>query len=162
MSRRPIVTANADARANSELSRRQLIAGSAAIAIVSDIPAHPDPAISACKSWLVLEAEHEALTRRWQELDNYLIQERYWCDLSQHQCANILEAIELEAVDLRLDAMFEKRQKLLANLPALPAATVQDVALKLAIAAIVVQPDENENAHNLVVSILRDLQKIKF
>lgn len=160
MSRRPIVAANADARANSELSRRQLIAGSAAVAIVSDIPAYPDPAISACKTWLVLEAEHEALTRRWQKLDNYLIQERYWCDLSQNQCAPVPEAIELEAVDLRLDAMFEKRQKLLTNLPALPASTVQGVALKLAIAAIVVQPDENENAHNLVVSILRDLKKI--
>ena len=160
MSRRPIVAANAAARARSELSRRQLLAGSAAVALVSEIPAYPDPAISACKSWLVLEAEHEALTRRWQKLDAYLIHERYWCDISRRQCTVVPEATELDAIDRRLDAMFETRQELLSTLPELAAATVQGVALKLVIAAIVIPPDENENAHNLVVSILRDLKKI--
>jgi hypothetical protein len=66
----------------------------------------------------------------------------------------------LDAIDRRLDAMFETRQELLSTLPELAAATVQGVALKLVIAAIVIPPDENENAHNLVVSILRDLKKI--
>ena len=161
MSRRPAGAADEDSRALSELSRRQLIAGSAAVAIVADIPTQSDPAINACKSWLVLEAEHEALTKRWQKLDTYLIQERYWCEISRQQCAAAPEATELEAIDHRLDALYETRQGLLTTIPALVATTVQGVALKLAVAAIIVQPDENENAHNLVVSILRDLQKIR-
>ena len=160
MSRRPVVAANADSRPISELSRRQLIAGSAAVAILSDIPMQSDPAVNACKSWLVLEAEHEALTRRWQKLDTYLIQERYWCGLSRQQCAAIPEATELDAIDQRLDALYETRQELLAALPALDATTAQGVALKLAVAAIVVPPDENENAHNLITSALHDLRTL--
>ena len=161
MSRSPVIAAHADSRPISELSRRQLIAGSAAIANLSNIPIQSDRAINVCKSWLVLEAEHEALTRRWQKLDTYLIRERYWCDISRQQRAAVPEAMELEAIDQRLGALYDKRQALLTTLPALAATTVQGVALKLTVAAIVVPPDENESAHNLVVSILRDLQKIK-
>lgn len=158
MSRRPSGAADADSRAILELSRRQIIAGSVAVAAVRDIPARTDPSVDACRAWLALEEEHQALIRRWQELDTYLIRERYWCELSGQRRAAIPEAVELEAIEERLEAVYETRQERLANLPNLPATTQQGLVLKLAVAAIIVMPDENEKAHNLINSALHDLQ----
>ena len=160
MSRRPLGAADADSRAILELSRRQIIAGSVAVAAVRDIPARMDPSVDACRAWLALEEEHQALIRRWQALDAYLIRERYWCDLSRQRCAAIPEAVELEAIDHRLEAHYETRQELLTTLPNVPATTQPGLALKLAIAAIIVMPDENEQAHNLITSALHDLETL--
>tara|TARA_R110001606_G_scaffold21999_1_gene76270 strand:+ start:9520 stop:10029 length:510 start_codon:yes stop_codon:yes gene_type:complete len=158
MSRCPSGAADADSRAIFELSRRQIIAGSLALAAVRDIPARMDPSVDACRAWLALEEEHQALIRRWQALDTYLIRERYWCDLSRQQYAVIPEAVELEAIEHRLEALYETRQELLATLPNVPATTQQGLVLKLAILAIIVMPDENEQAHNLIMSALHDLE----
>lgn len=158
MSRRPSGAADADSRAIFELSRRQIIAGSVAVAAVRDIPARTDPSVDACRAWLLLEEEHQTLIRRWQALDNYLIRERYWSDLALQRCVTIPEAAELEAIDHRLEALYEMRQELLTTLANVPATTRQGLALKLAVAAIIVMPDENEKAHNLINSALHDLQ----
>ena len=160
MSRRPSGAADADSRAIFELSRRQIIAGSVAVAVVKDIPARMDPSVDACRAWLALEEKHQALIRRWQALDTYLIRERYWCDLSGQRRAVIPEAVELETIDHRLEALYETRQELLATLPNVPATTQQGLALKFAILAIIVMPDENEQAHNLITSALQDLQTL--
>jgi hypothetical protein len=160
MSRRPSGAADADSRAIFELSRRQVFAGSVAVAVVKDIPARMDSSVDACRAWLALEEEHQALIRRWQELDTYLIRERYWCDHSWQRCAAIPEAVELEAIDHRLEALYETRQELLTALPEVPASSPQGLALKLAILAIIVMPDENEKAHNLITSALKDLHTL--
>lgn len=160
MSRRPLGAADADPRAIFALSRRQIIAGSVAVAIVKDNAARMDPSVDACRAWLELEEKHQALIRRWQELDDYLIRERYWCDLSRQRCAAMPEAVELEAIDQRLEALYETRQDLLATLLNVPATTQQGLALKLAVAAIIVMPDDNEQAHNLITSALQDLHTL--
>tara|TARA_R110000737_G_scaffold268554_1_gene275970 strand:- start:151 stop:660 length:510 start_codon:yes stop_codon:yes gene_type:complete len=160
MSRRPLGAADADSRAILELSRRQIVAGSVAVAIVKDIPVRMDPSVDACRAWLTLEEEHQALIRRWQELDNYLIRESYWSDLSRQRCIAIPEGVELEAIEDRLEALYERRQELLATLPKVPARTQQGLVLKLAIVAIIVMPDENEKAHNLITSALHDLETL--
>jgi hypothetical protein len=160
MSRRPFGAADADSRAILELSRRQIIAGSVAVAVVKDIPARMDPSVDACRAWLALEEEQQALIRRWQELDTYLIQERYWSDLSRQRCAAMPEAVELDAMDHRLEALYETRQEFLTALPEVPASTPQGLALKLAILAIIVMPDENEQAYNLITSALKDLHTL--
>jgi len=160
MSRRPLGAAEADSRVILELSRRQIIAGSVAVAIVKDLPAQTDPAVDVCRAWLAHEEEHEALIRRWQKLENYLIHERRWLKLSEQECAAIPEVAELDAIDERLDALHEKRQELLNSLPKVYSTTPQGLALKLAVAAIIVMPDENEEAHNLITSALQDLQTL--
>ena len=160
MSRRPLGAADADSRAILELSRRQIIAGSVAVAIVKDIPARMDPSVDACRAWLAREEEHEALIRRWQKLENYLIHERSWLALSAQECAVIPEVAELDAIDERLDALHFTRQELLTALPQVAASTPQGLALKLAVAAIIVMPDENEQAHNLITSALHDLHAL--
>ncbi len=70
------------------------------------------------------------------------------------------EAVELEAIDQRLEALYETRQDLLATLLNVPATTQQGLALKLAVAAIIVMPDDNEQAHNLITSALQDLHTL--
>lgn len=160
MSRRPSGAVDANSRAIFELSRRQIIAGSVAVAAVRDIPARTDPSVDACRAWLALEEKHQDLIRRWQELDNYLIRERYWSDPSRQRCTVIPDAVELEAIEHRLEALYETRQELLTTLPNVPSTTQQGLALKLAIAAIIVMPDENEQAHNLITSALHDLQTL--
>ena len=160
MSRRPLGAADADSRAILELSRRQIIAGSVAVAIVKDLPVQTDPAVDVCRAWLAREEEHEALIRRWQNFENYLIHERSWLELSEQECAAIPEVAELDAIDERLDALHVKRQELLTALPKVSATTPQGLALKLAVAAIIVMPDENEQAHNLITSALHDLQTL--
>ena len=160
MSRRPIGAADADSRAIFELSRRQIIAGSVAVAIVKDLPTRMDPSVDVCRAWLAREEEHEALIRRWQKLENYLIHERSWLELSEQECATIPEVTELDAIDQRLDALYQKRQELLTSLPKVSSTTPQGLALKLTIAAIIVMPDENEQAHNLITSALHDLKTL--
>ena len=93
-------------------------------------------------------------------LENYLIHERNWLKLSEQECAAIPEVAELDSIDQRLDTLHEKRQELLNSLPKLSSTTPQSLALKLAVAAIIVMPDENDQAHNLITSALNDLQTL--
>ena len=51
-------------------------------------------------------------------------------------------------------------RELLTALPNVPATTSQGLALKLAILAIIVMPDENEQAYNLITSALKDLHTL--
>lgn len=156
MSRRPTGAADTESRANSNLLCPQRTAPAASAG--SDIPTHPDPSIDVCQDWLACEQEFETLTNRWQTLERYLIRTRKWFELSELHRALIPEARELRTLDERIDALQAKRLELLANLPALTAATPQGLSLKLAVAAAVVRPDENKDAHCLIASILRDLQ----
>jgi hypothetical protein len=161
MSRRPCGAANAGSCANSRISRRQLIAGSAAVVIAPDFPVHADPAVGACMSWLHLEAQYVVLTKRWQDIESHLLRQGYWCDSSPEQLSSNAEVRELEAVDRLLDALDEKRQELLTDLPGISAGTLQGVALKLDVLASVIRPGENEDVRNIVMSILRDLKTMK-
>jgi hypothetical protein len=70
------------------------------------------------------------------------------------------EARELREIDDRLEALDEQKQTLLALMPMLVATSPFGLAGKLAVAAIEVCPEENEQAHYLVASILRDLKAL--
>jgi hypothetical protein len=60
----------------------------------------------------------------------------------------------------RMDALHEENRVLLASLPALVATSPLGISGKLAIAAIEVCPEENEEAHRLIASILRDFRAL--
>lgn len=158
MSRRPFGAVNADLCANSEISRRQLIAGSAATAIISDLPVGADPAVQACQAWFDLEAQHQALLERWQKLETNLIRMGYWRDYSSQNVVAMPEARELEAIDDLLDALDAKKRELLAKLPEIEATTAHGLVLKLDVLASVVRPDEARDLYDLVVSIQCNLK----
>jgi hypothetical protein len=70
------------------------------------------------------------------------------------------EARELDEIDDQLEELHEQQQTLLAVLPTLAATSALGLAGKLAVAAVEVCPEENEEAHHLIASILRDLKAI--
>jgi hypothetical protein len=140
-------------------SRRQLVTGAAALPLLPVVQTAIDPAIAACQTWLARQAERESLTRGWQKLETRLIREHNWFTLSRRERAAIPEAAELDAIDDRLDDLHTLNQDLLVALPGIPATTIRGLASKLAVAAGSVRPDENVEAHNLINSVLRDLQR---
>lgn len=136
------------------------MAGSTATVILTNIPSEADPAVAACETWQACHAEHEGLTRRWQKLETHLVRQHNWFRLSRRQRAAIPEAAELDAIDDRLDVLHAQNQNLLLALPRIAATTAQGLALKLAVAAEHVPPEENREAHHLIKSALRDLRTI--
>jgi hypothetical protein len=129
-----------------------------AASIAPSIPLEADPSITACETWLARRAEYEALTSRWQSLEDHLFRVHSWHRLSTPERAAIPEAAELAALDDRLDKLRALNGGLIATLPAIAATTARGLASKLDIAAACVPRDENEEAHDLIRSVLRDLR----
>lgn len=117
-----------------------------------------DQALIASKNWLALHAEHERLAHRWQKLEARLAREHDFLKLSRRQQRTLPEAQELYEIDDRLDELHEEQKALLKILPTLAATSAFALAGKLAVAATEVCQEENEEAHHLIASILRDLK----
>jgi hypothetical protein len=140
-------------------SRRTLIAGATvAPLLLEGSAAVADQAVIACEKWLALRAEHERLARRWSRLEAKLAREHNYLRLSRRQQRALPEARELDDIDDHLEELHERQQTLLAVLPKLAATSTLGLAGKLAVAAVEVCPEENEEAHHLIASILRDLR----
>nr|WP_290916106.1 hypothetical protein [Hyphomonas sp. 34-62-18] len=157
MSRRSPGDENAAPCAKCGLSRRELMAGSAALALSAGTTSSADPVIPICQNWLRLNAEQDALTLRWQELESFVGREYNWFRLSEAERQLVPEAAEMAAIDQSVDALFNTRQDILSRLPDIKAASLYGVSLKLSVAAASVLPDENAEAHALLKSTLNDL-----
>lgn len=157
MSERPD-KARASARPDGP-SRRALIGGATvAPLLLGESTVIADPAVIACDNWLALRAEHERLARKWSRLEAKLAREHNYLSLSRRKQRALPEARELDDIDDQLEELHEQQQTLLAVLPTLAATSALGLAGKLAVAAIEVCPEENEEAHHLIASILRDLK----
>jgi hypothetical protein len=157
MSRRPR-KALANARLDI-LSRRQLIAGGA-MAPFASCNLTIDPAHATCADWLAGHVERVGLIARWQALETNLARKHNWHRLTLRQRKRLPQAAELDAIDDRLDVLSEESRQLLAALPSLRATTIPGIAAKLKVATIEVRPEENEEAHKLIVSIARDFSAL--
>lgn len=80
--------------------------------------------------------------------------------LSSRQRARLPEAIELDEIDDRLDAIQDKKQALLECLTHVGATTPQGLAAKLAIVASMLHRHGDAVARDLVSSALDDLQRL--
>lgn len=157
MSRRPPGTANESARAQSP-TRRLVLSGAAAAPLFSGSAS--DPAAPVCETWLSRHAEHERLGKRWQQIETRLFRDHNWSKLTRAQRKRFPEKHEMDDLYDRMDALHEENRVLLASLPALVATSPLGICGKLAIAAIDVCPEENEEAHRLIASILRDYRAL--
>jgi predicted RNase H-like nuclease (RuvC/YqgF family) len=117
-----------------------------------------DQAVIACENWLALRAEQERLASRWSRLEAKLAREHNYLSLSRRKQRALPEARELDDIDDQLEELYEQQQTLLAVLPTLAATSALGLAGKLAVAAVEVCPEENEQAHHLIASILRDFK----
>ena len=156
MSRRP----QEAARENTRLTdpTRRLVLGSPAVKLLRT--AESDPARDACERWLARHAEHERLGGRWQQIETRLFRDHNWSRLTRAQRKRFSEKHEMDDLYDRMDALHEENRILLASLPALVATSPPGICGKLAIAAIEVCPEENEEAHRLIASILRDYRAL--
>lgn len=140
-------------------SRRTFVLGATSAPLLSEgSTTDTDQSIIACENWLALRAEHERLARRWSRLEAKLAREHNYLKLSRRQQRALPAAQELSDIDDQLEELHEQQQTLLALLPTLVATSPLGLAGKLAVAAIEVCPEENEEAHRLIASILRDLK----
>ncbi|MFN7056479.1 hypothetical protein [Hyphomonas sp.] len=119
-------------------------------------PARTDQAAAACETWLANESEQEQLIRRWQKLENHLFRTQNWARLSPAEQSRHPDNREMDRLNTRIITLSEENAVLLASLPAMAATSSRGICRKLTVALIRVCPDENEEAHLLVGSILRD------
>ncbi len=156
MSRRPPGTANESARAVAPT--RRLVLSGAATSLLSG--SATDRAASGSETWLSRHTEHERLGKRWQQIETRLFRDHNWPKLTRAQRKRFPEKHEMDDLYDRMDALHEENRVLLASLPALVATSSLGICGKLAIAAIEVCPEENEEAHRLIASILRDYRAL--
>ncbi|MEQ1489123.1 MAG: hypothetical protein ABL932_01095 [Terricaulis sp.] len=156
MAQRPPPAANESARSE-EPTRRLVIGGAAGTAFSG---CRLDAAATASEAWLSRHAEHERLGKRWQQIETRLFRDHNWSRLTRAQRKRFPEKHEMDDLYDRMDALHDENRVLLASLPALVAISPLGICGKLAIAAIEVCPEENEEAHRLIASILRDYRAL--
>ncbi|MFN4183355.1 MAG: hypothetical protein ACK4M6_01100 [Hyphomonas sp.] len=156
MSRRSEGTANEGARKRGPT--RRLVLGATAAPLLVNPSA--DQVAQACEAWLADNSERECLIRRWQQLETRLFKEHSWSKLSDGERNQFAEKHEMDCLDERIDVLHERNREVLAFLPAMSATSSRGICGKLAVALIAVCPDENEEAHLLIASILRDYRAL--
>lgn len=145
------------------MSREPLIANAALFSLIAEentMGSSPDKAAALCSEWLAWHTDHERLTTRWQALETCLVRHHGWFDLTEQERCGRPEAAELRAMEDELNALFDSKQKRLRELPDIPAKSARGLVLKLSVATASVLPDENEEAHHLLRSVLDDLLAI--
>lgn len=156
MTQRPPPAATESARSG-EPTRRLVIGGATGAALSGCCL---DAAATATETWLSRHAEHERLAKRWQQIETRLFRDHNWSRLTRAQRKRFPEKHEMDDLYDRMDALHEENLVLLASLSALNATSPLGICGKLAIAAIEVCPEENEEAHRLIASILRDYRAL--
>lgn len=156
MSRRSERTANEGARKQG-LTRR-LVLGATTVPLLVNPSA--DQVAQATEAWLADNSERERLIRRWQKLETRLFKLHSWSKLSDGERNQFAENHEMDKLDERIDVLGDRNREVLASLPAMCATSSRGICGKLAVALIEVCPDENEEAHLLIASILRDYRAL--
>lgn len=156
MSRRSEGAANEGARKQG--TTRRLVLGAAAAPLF--VTPSADQVAQATEALLADHSERERLIRRWQKLETRLFRVRSWSKLSDDERNQFAEKHEMERLDERIDVLGDRNRAVLASLPAMFATSSRGICGKLAVALIEVCPDEYEEAHLLIASILRDYRAL--
>ena len=110
-----------------------------------------------CVRWLRLNAHIERLQARWARLEAWLVKEHSWSQLSGPERRALPRAQELADIDSCLDLLFEKRDALLAAMPAAGSPNLESVIAKLAVTERLIWPDDHPEAHALIAGSVQDL-----
>lgn len=157
MSRRQRLAAYAAPRQDGQ-TRRTVLAGLSSGSLAHAAPTGNDETVAVGERWLALNVETERLQSRWGQLEDALVRHHRWYKLTERERCQLPAGQELFDIDERLDALDDEREAALKRLPMLQAKTKAGLAAKLAVAAIAISPDDHEDEHNLIASILRDLK----
>jgi hypothetical protein len=142
-----------------KLTRRALIAGTSAapLFVVASPGAPADETVLLCQRWQALRAEIERRQSRWSALESWLIHNHSWCDLSAEEQGGLPAAAELHEIDARLDELFDRLAALGEVLPSLPATNPTAIVAKLSVAAALIWPQDEPQAHQLIVASIREI-----
>lgn len=117
-----------------------------------------DLAAEACAAWLLRQAEHNRLTLEWQEIETRLTRAHDWLNLNNEQRQRFPEQAQMDALEARLDVLHEQNRRALRTIPELVASTPRAIMRKLEVAIVEGHPHDNEEANQLLKSILRDFR----
>ena len=137
---------------------RRSVLGASAVPLFVDFGA--DQVALACEAWLADHSERERLIMRWQQIETQLFKARNWTKLSYEEGNQLAEKQEMDKLDERIDALGDRNRELLATLPTMVAISSRGIYRKLTVATTQVCPSENEEAHLLIASILRDYRAL--
>ena len=154
------MTGGEDARLP-EISRRLVVVGASAATVAWRAPATaaaiPDERTLQLTRWLSLTTHIERLQDRWARLEGWLVREHDWLQLSPAEQQALPWAQELRDIDGCLDVLFERRERLLASLPASGVASMDSAIIRLAVVEHLILPDDHPEAHALVAGVRQDL-----
>lgn len=142
-----------------QLSRRAVLAGSAASPVLTaaSADAGPDKSVALCQRWLAVDAEQRRLMADWGQLEGWLIRKMQWHRLSPDERAAIPEGQKLAEMDARLDVLQVERLALLKSMRPKPAASIEAVIANLLVASRLIFEEDEPEAHGLITRAARDL-----
>ena len=152
-----------DKAEKASVSRRALIGAAAATPVLGRAAraAEADDLVVRCASFTAIDIRIGRLVRRWGDLESEAFSLPGWFDLSKEEQLALPQGHEMAEIDRMLSSLFDQRWKLLAELPDVPATDPTGVAAKIAVAARAVDPEDHEEAHNLIAGAARDLANMR-
>lgn len=91
----------------------------------------------------------------------WLVDEHRWFRLSADEQRALPAAAELHAIDVRITALLERRIELRRLLPTLAATDARGITAKLAVAARVIDPEDDLETHQLLAGAVRELAGLR-
>lgn len=119
------------------VSRRVVIGAAGAAPVVANTgagAAMQDQAIARCDQWLALDAEIDRLGNRWSDLETILVRQKRWERMTPEERGELLPSEEMDAIDKKLEPLFEQRGAWLEALPTIRANDMHGVVAKLEVA----------------------------
>jgi hypothetical protein len=152
-----------DKAKRNQVSRRTLIGAATAAPVLASAggAAEADDLIVRCASFVAIDIRVGRLVRRWGDLESEAFALPGWFDLSKEEQLAHPKGREMADIDRMLSSLFDQRWKLLGELPEVAANDPTGVAAKIAVAARAVDPEDHEEAHNLIAGAARDLANMR-
>jgi hypothetical protein len=152
-----------DKAKRNQVSRRGLIGAATAAPVLASVggAAGADDLLVRCASFVAIDIKTGRLVRRWGDLESEAFALPGWFDLSKEEQLAHPKGREMAEIDRMLSSLFDQRWKLLADLPTVAANDPTGVAAKIAVAARAVDPEDHEEAHNLIAGAARDLANMR-
>ena len=147
-----------------DLTRRSVISAATAAPVLANAGGEAtaaDDLIVRCASFVAIDIRVGRLVRRWGDLESEAFKLPGWFDMSKEEQQAHPKGAEMAEIDRMLSSLFDQRWKLLADLPTVAANDPTGVAAKIAVAARAVDPEDHEEAHNLIAGATRDLANMR-
>ncbi|NGM49232.1 helicase [Caulobacter sp. 602-2] len=149
----------------SQVSRRAVIGAAATapalpVGAVDFLPGG-DPALVRFGTFVALDLRICRLVNRWADLESDVFQNHNWLNLTEEQQLALPQGQEMARIDAMLPDLFRQRHELTEALPKVAAANPTEIAAKVAAAARLVDPEDNEPAHLLLTGAVRDLAAMR-